>query len=60
MKKWYESKTIWLNVISLIIEIGNMLMTTPVIPTQYTGILTVVVNALNIVLRTLTNTTISK
>jgi hypothetical protein len=60
MKKWYESKTIWLNVISLIIEIGNMLMTTPVIPTQYTGILTVVVNVLNIVLRTLTNTTISK
>jgi len=60
MKKWYESKTIWLNVISLIIEIGNILMTTPVIPTQYTGILTVVVNVLNIVLRTLTNTTISK
>lgn len=60
MKKWYHSKTIWLNVISLAIEVGNMLMTNPIIPTQFTGVLTVVVNVLNIILRTISNTTISK
>lgn len=54
MKKWYESKTIWLNVISLGIEVANLLMANPIIPAKFAGTLTIIVNVLNIVLRTLT------
>ena len=56
MKHWYNSRTIWLNIISILLEVGNMVMTNPIIPEKYAGILTMVVNLLNIALRTLTNT----
>lgn len=60
MKKWYQSRTIWLNLISIFVEVGNMLLTNPIIPVQFTGYLTIIVNVLNIVLRTLTSTPIAK
>lgn len=60
MKKWYQSRTIWINLISLGIEVGNMLMVNPIIPVRFAGVLTIIVNIANIVLRTLTTTTIAK
>lgn len=60
MKKWYESKTIWINLIAVVLEVGNALMTNPIIPTKFAGVLTVVVTVLNIILRTISSTTISK
>lgn len=56
MKKWYESRTIWLNIISALIELANLLMDNPIIPKNMTGVLTIVVNILNVALRFLTNT----
>lgn len=56
MKKWYMSKTIWLNVIAGGIELANLLMANPIIPKEFAGVLTVVVNVLNVILRTITKT----
>jgi hypothetical protein len=58
MKTWYQSRTIWLNLISIVIETANMLMTNPIIPVKYAGYLTILVNVLNIILRALTSTVI--
>lgn len=52
MKEWYKSKTIWLNLISLLIEIAQYLLDMNVIPT---GTLLIVVNVLNIIVRFITN-----
>lgn len=60
MKKWYESKTIWINLIAVVLEVGNALMTNPIIPARFAGALTLVVTVLNIILRTISSTTISK
>jgi hypothetical protein len=54
MKKWYQSKTIWLNVISGVLEVANLLMDSPIIPVKFAGILTLAVNVLNIALRYVT------
>lgn len=51
MKKWYQSKIIWVNVISIILEVLNVLMASPIIPIQYAGLMTVIVNVITIVLR---------
>lgn len=58
MKKWYESKTVWLNVISIVLEVLNLLMDNPIIPAKYAGALTMLVNVLNIILRFITTTAI--
>lgn len=60
MKKWYQSKIIWVNAISVILEVINVLMTNPIIPVKFAGVLTVAVNVLTIILRTITTKTISK
>ena len=60
MKKWYQSRIIILNIISLLLEVGNLLMTTPIIPARYTGAITLIVNRLNIMLRMVTNTSIGR
>ena len=47
-KKWWKSKTIWMNLISGLLEGTQLLTGTQIIPA---GVLTIIVNVLNIVLR---------
>ena len=56
MKKWYQSRTIILNVIAGGIELANLLMVNPIIPKEFAGYLTIAVNVLNVILRTITKT----
>lgn len=60
MKKWYQSRIIWVNIISVLLEVLNLLMTNPIIPAKFAGVLTLVVNALTIGLRFLTSTGIGR
>jgi hypothetical protein len=60
MKKWYQSRIIILNIISVLLEVGNLLMTNPIIPAKFAGTLTLIVNFLNIMLRMVTNTSIGR
>jgi uncharacterized membrane protein len=55
-KSWWQSKTVWINIISLLLEIAQAVSGVQWIPV---GILTIVVNILNIFLRFLTNTKIA-
>ncbi len=57
-KKWYQSKIFWINFISIILEIFNLFMNNPIIPKEYTGVFTLVVNVLTIVLRFLSKSSI--
>lgn len=57
-KTWYQSRTIWVNVISIALEILNLLLTNPIIPAKYAGFFTMAVNILNIFLRFITKKTI--
>ena len=50
-KAWWESKTIWFNVLSAGLEIAQMLSGAGVIPA---GVATLVVNGVNIILRAIT------
>ena len=50
-KKWWQSKTVWLNVISLGLELTQLLSGVNWIPA---GTLTLVTNTLNIALRFIT------
>jgi len=58
MKKWYQSKTVWVNIISLLLEIINIFMDSPIIPVKYAGLFTIAVNVLNILLRFITTSII--
>ena len=60
MKKWHQSRIIWVNIISVLLEVLNLFMTNPIIPAKFAGVLTLVVNALTIGLRFLTNTGIGR
>lgn len=55
-KKWYQSKIIWINVISVLIEVGNLLMTNPIIPQKFAGVLSLGIAVLTIVFRKLGTT----
>ncbi|MDI6804908.1 MAG: hypothetical protein QME58_13900 [Bacteroidota bacterium] len=50
-KKWYQSKIIWVNIISLLLELANSLLDMNVLPA---GTLLIIVNGLNIILRLIT------
>lgn len=56
MKKWYESKTIWLNIASIVVVAGSQLANSNVLGTKATTGILVGVNIGNLILRTLTNT----
>lgn len=60
MKKWYQSRIIWVNIISVLLEVLNLLMTNPIIPVKFAGVLTMLVNVLNIGLRFITKTEIGR
>ena len=51
-KQWWKSKTIWLNIVSALLELAQLLTGTNWIPP---GTLTLIVNFLNIVLRRITS-----
>jgi hypothetical protein len=57
MKPWYKSKIVWVNVISILLEVSQILTGVNWIPT---GTLTLVINILNIILRKLTTQPIGK
>ncbi|MCS7054453.1 MAG: hypothetical protein NZM09_12090 [Ignavibacterium sp.] len=48
MKAWYKSKTIWVNLLSLAIELAQYLLNAQIVPS---GTILVIVNLLNIILR---------
>ena len=50
-KQWWKSKTVWLNVVSLLLEFTQIFSGTQVIPA---GTLTIITNVLNVGLRFLT------
>jgi hypothetical protein len=58
MKKWYHSRTMWVNIISITLEVINMLMANPIIPPKFAGFFTILVNVLNMVLRLVTTSPI--
>lgn len=53
---WYLSKTIWLNIISALIELGNVFLDLNILPS---GTILLIVNVLNIIIRLITKTEIS-
>lgn len=54
--EWYKSKIIWFNILSALLMIIDSLLTTGLIPTQYLIYVTMIVNVVNIVLRTFFST----
>lgn len=51
-KKWYLSKTLWLNAITLIISVIGLLMNQPWLPQKYIVLATsIVLPVLNMILR---------
>lgn len=54
-KKYYHSKIILVSLIPIGVEIGNLLMTTPFIPTRFQGMLSLGVGILTIVFRATSN-----
>jgi len=55
-KKWYQSKTVYLNVIALVLIVVQSAIGVEVIPVQYQSM---IVAVLNLVARTITNTNIT-
>ena len=53
---WYLSKTIWLNIISALIELGNVFLDLNILPS---GTILLIVNVLNVIIRLITKTEIS-
>ncbi len=54
-KPWYESKTVWLNALAILVAVGYYLLDQPgVVPAQYLVYATAIIGALNLVLRMLT------
>lgn len=55
-KVWYKSRTIWANIIVVVVAVGIYLQTQPgVIPEQYAVYFAAFLGALNIVLRFLSD-----
>ena len=52
-KKWYQSKIVWINVISIIVESLQFVIDERIIPA---GLMLIIVNTINIILRKLTDT----
>lgn len=52
-KRWYRSRVIWVNVISIVAEVIQFVIDHRIIPS---GLLLIVVNIINIILRKLTHT----
>ena len=59
-KKWIMSKIIWLNVVSVSIDLLNYVLTNPMFPTKYAGLVSMAVGILTIVLRSKSNTVLTK
>jgi uncharacterized membrane protein len=65
MKKWYQSKTMWVNIIAAILGIipiiDNELLTAIGVldSTRYLAVVGVVTTILNVILRTITKTAIT-
>lgn len=58
-KKWYESKTIWVNVLTLVIAILTTVVASDVIPPEIVLYITgIAVPILNVILRFVTDTPI--
>lgn len=52
-KKWYQSKIVWVNIISIVIESLQFVIDERIIPS---GLLLVIVNTINIIFRKITDT----
>jgi len=51
IKNWYESKTFWLNLLTALVLIADLLVQQPFIPTAWLPFIATVVGILNVVLR---------
>ncbi len=58
MKSVFASKTIWLNVITLLIAISELTDVTALVPNAYHATFLAVVALLNVILRTMTTQTL--
>ena len=56
---WYQSRTIWLNVIGIVVEALTLDQLGAVVPPEARPYIALVVGILNIVLRTLTSTSLT-
>jgi hypothetical protein len=61
-KKWYESKTIWFNIVMLVLQIVGQIMNSPLLADhmQVLEILSTVQTLGNIVIRFLTDSPVAK
>ena len=58
-KQWYQSKTLWLNAITLIISIIGLLINQPWLPAKYIVLVTsIILPILNMILRLLSTGTV--
>ncbi len=51
MKAWFESKTVWVNIIAMLVMVLDLASRQPFIPAQYVPVLVFVIGVLNVVLR---------
>lgn len=58
-KKWWKSKTVWLNVLGIAVTVTNEL-TGKVVPTSVAVNVLSIINVLNIILRTTNTTALTK
>jgi hypothetical protein len=56
-KKWWQSKIVWLNIISFLLELGQAFLDYNILPA---GTVLMIVNFLNIALRMITKVPIDK
>jgi hypothetical protein len=59
MKKWYQSKTIWVAIVTALVGVGTSLVASETLPTSITASIVTALGVLNFVLRTLTDTRIA-
>ena len=52
-KAWYQSKTLWLNTVALLLAVGDYLLGTGLLTAQSAAVVVSVVGVLNVALRTL-------
>lgn len=58
-KKWYTSKTLWVNIVTLLISVLAVLIDSPLFPARIVIVITsIVLPILNMVLRFLTSSSI--
>ena len=51
VKNWYQSKVVWVNVISALLMVFDLLVKQPFIPTSYLPYIAFAVGVLNVILR---------